>query len=89
LNVKHNSKIIGNISILLNSKLSSSGKVDLAGCNNASGNKNIAKSVSIFLKDHSVRGGIWKQLGYENHWLFGNSSGSFGLKKIYINGIEQ
>ena len=89
LNVLSDGKIIGNVADLLNSKLSSSGEVDLAGCNNASGNENITKSTSDLLEDHPVRGGVWYQFGYENHWLFGNSSGSFGLKKTYINGLEQ
>jgi hypothetical protein len=80
---------IGNIAALLRAKLSGSGSVDFAGCNNASGNENIAKNASKLLNGIPVRGGIGPQLGYENHWLFGNSSGSFGLKKTYVDGLPQ
>ncbi len=82
-------KKVANLAKILKEKLSSGGSIYLEGCNNASGDDNIAKSISNILADVPIVGGNGYQLGYENHWLFGNSSSSVGWKKRYINGINR
>jgi len=78
----------GKLDDLLRNKMSPSGLIKLEGCNNASGDNNITKTLSERLPSISVRGGNGYQLGYENHWLWGNTSGSLGFKKTYKNGVE-
>jgi hypothetical protein len=60
--------------------------VNLEGCNNASGGDNITKNLSNALPVIPVTSGDGYQLGYENHWIFGNSASSLGFKKTYLNG---
>ena len=86
LNVQSNGRQIGSIKDTLRKKMSSAGQVRLEGCNNASGKYNITRSISENLQDIPVTGGRGYQLGYEDHWLFGNSSGSLGPKRTYVNG---
>lgn len=86
LNVQSNGRQIGSVKDILRRKMSSAGQVQLEGCNNASGQYNITRSISEILQDIPVTGGSGYQLGYEDHWLFGNSSGSIGPKQTYING---
>ncbi len=86
LNIISNGKDLGSLSDLLKRKLSPDGEVNLEGCNNASGENNLTKKLSVALPGVPVTGGNGYQLGYENHWLFGNSATSFGFKNTYING---
>ena len=86
LNIVGSGKRLGNLADLLKDKLSSNGEVNLEGCNNASGGDNITKRLSDVLPEVPVTGGDGYQLGYENHWLFGNSASSFGFKRTYLNG---
>lgn len=89
LDIRENHEKTENIRDLLISKIGAGGSIDFAGCNNASGEDNIVKQISMLLPGIPVQGGVGYQLGYENHWLFGNSSGSFGFKATYINGKKQ
>lgn len=89
LDIRENHEKIENIRDLLISKIAAGGSIDFAGCNNASGEDNIVKQISSLLPGIPVQGGVGYQLGYENHWIFGNSSGSLGFKATYINGKKQ
>jgi hypothetical protein len=86
LSIQSSNHQIGSIKNILPIKMSSMRQVNLEDCNNASGESNITKSISENLPNIPVTGGYGYQLGYENHWLFGNSSGSLGFKQTYING---
>lgn len=89
LDVWSDGRLLGNLEDLLRRKLSPGADLELAGCNNASGDKNLAKAASRALPGIPVTGGLGYQLGYENNPLFGNSDGSLGLKRTYVNGALQ
>jgi len=58
----------------------------MLGCNNATGNTNITRSISARLPNIYVTGGYGFQLGFENHWLWGNSLQTLGHRRTYLNG---
>lgn len=89
LDVLSNYESIGNIRDALRKKMKVGGDIRLEGCNNASGDTSVTRSISRNMLGARVTGGVWYQLGYENHWLFGNSSGSIGVKRTYVNGVKQ
>ena len=78
-----------NLKDILIKKLNPQGQVRLVGCNNATGENNLAKSISLLLKGIPVTGGFGYQLGYEDHWIFGNSKGSLGPKRTFLDGQLQ
>jgi RHS repeat-associated protein len=78
---------LGNIQDILKGKLAEESEINLEGCNNASGDDNITKRLSEMFPGVNVTGGNGYQFGYENHWLFGNSSSSWGFKRTYRNGV--
>lgn len=89
LNVVSGGNQVANIQPSLAQKLGVGAQVRLEGCNSASGDFNMSRSISESLTNVPVTGGWGYQLGYENHPIFGNSSGSFGFKRTYLNGKLQ
>ncbi len=89
LDIESNGINIGNLTDTLIKKLNPQGQVRLEGCNNASGENNLAKAISRLLKNIPVTGGFGFQFGYEQHPIFGNSRGSFGRKRTFLNGRVQ
>jgi RHS repeat-associated protein len=82
-----NGSDLGNQQNILKDKLAEKSEINLEGCNNASGDDNITKRMSEMFPGVNVTGGNGYQFGYENHWLFGNSSSSWGSKRAYRNGL--
>jgi RHS repeat-associated protein len=80
---------LGNLQDILKDKLAQDSEINLEGCNNASGDDNITKRLSEMFPGVNVTGGNGYQFGYENHWIFGNSSSSWGLKRTYRNGVAK
>ncbi len=84
-----NDGYLGNLQDILKDKLAEESEINLEGCNNASGDDNITKRLSEMFPGVNVTGGNGYQFGYENHWLFGNSSSSWGFKRTYRNGVAK